>query len=391
MRPTIARIPAALTLGALAATALPAAAADDDGFQVRGYVHYYDRDFDRILPGSTPGETSEVRRLRPILEYKSERWSARFMPDLMRETNKALDAYVDYTPDAPWDLRIGRFKSAASIDQLKSTTAVAATEGSLVAGMTPSRDDGILFGYGGKEGLPWRYEVGLVDGAADGEVKGGLDRGAEWIARVTRTADVAGGELGFGLGVGGGQRDGETGNARLARYRTQGQATWFRYRGDAYADGSAGRVVAYADYYGGPRYAQLELARTRETVRLGAVRDAVDHRGWELQAGYVLTGDDRTFRGVKPGNFVLPGLELPLAVELTGRVGRVDIDDDAFDAVSDPAGNGRNAELAALSLGLWFPKQWRITAEYGVTRVEDAASGDHDSEGVLTMVLAAGF
>lgn len=388
MRPPFAKLSAATAFGVVALSAhFPAHAGE---FDVTGSAHYYYRDFDRTLPAAG-GETSEIRRLRPSFEYKGNGWSARFVPDLVRDTNQALDAYLAFAPGDTWDLTVGRFKSSTSIDQLKSSNVVAATETSLVASMTPNRDNGILFGYGGSKTLPWRWEVGLFDGAADDEVKGSLDGGAEWSTRVLRNVDLATGTLRFGLGLSGGTREGEPGDARLARYRSVGRSTWFRYRGDAYADGSTGRVLAFADYYGGPVYAQLEAVQSRETVRLGDTRTSLAHRGWEAQAGYVLTGDDRTYRGVKPGNFVLPGLDLPLAVELTGRVGRAVIDDDAFDVVADPASNGRSADLAALSLGLWFPNKWRLTSEYAVTRVDNAAGGGEQSERLLVMSLIMVF
>ncbi len=359
-------------------------------FKFSGSAHYYYRDFYDTL-ASRPGETSEIRRLRPVFEYKGERWSARFMPDLARETNKALEAYVDFTPDAAWDLRVGRFKSSASVDQLKSSNAVAATEVSGVASMTSNRDNGILFGYG-KPKDRWRYEIGVFDGAADDEVKGSLDGGAEAAARVVRTFPLdKKGAFRLGLGVSGGNREGDADYARLARYRTPGRSTWFRYRSGAYADGSTGRITGFADYYGGPLYGQAEVVQSRETVRLGTDRVSVAHRGWEVQAGYVLTGEDRTYGGVDPGNFVVPGLDTPVAVELTGRVGRITIDNDAFEAVSDPLSNGRRADLAGLALGLWFDNKWRVTSEFSVVRVANAASGDNDTERALTVALVMVF
>lgn len=359
-------------------------------FKLGGSAHYYHRDFDEML-ASPAGETSEIRRLRPVFEYKGDGWSARFMPDLARDTNQALDAYLDFAPGDRWDLRVGRFKSSASIDRLKSTNTVAATEASVVASMSPNRDNGILFGYGGKGERRWRYELGVFDGAADDEIKGSLDAGAEWMARVVRTVPVDAGAFRVGLGASGGIREGEPGDARLARYRSVGRSTWFRYRGDAHADGSTGRIVAFADYYGGPLYLQGEAIRSRETVRLGDDRVQLAHRGWELQAGYVLTGDARTYRGIEPGNFVLPGLDTPVAVEVTGRIGRITIDDDAFDVVADPLATGREAELAGIALGLWFKNKWRLTSEYSITRVANAATGDRGSERVLTVALIMAF
>lgn len=384
MRPSFALLAAASSL----TLALPLPSRGGE-FEIGGYVHYYWRDFHDTVSSST-GETSEVRRVRPVFEYRAERWSARFMPDLEREQNKALDAYIDITPDAGWDLRIGRFKSSPSIDQLKSTNAVAATELSGVAAMTPSRDNGILLGLGAKDAR-WRYEFGVFDGAADDQVKGSLDGGAEGMARFVGTFPAGAGKFRFGLGGTSGRREGEPGQARLARYQTPGRSTWFRYRGDAYADGSTSRLVGFADYYGGPAYAQLEAARSSETVRLDGERTRLSHTGWEAQAGYVLTGDARTYGGVKPGNFVLPGLDLPVAVELTGRVGRVRVDDNAFDFAADPLVNGREAGLAGLALGFWFPNKWRLTTEFEVTRVTNAATGARDTERAVIANLVMVF
>ena len=95
MRTPFVRI-AAASLPALAVLSFPSFAG---GFKLSGSAHYYYRDFHDTL-ASPPGETSEIRRLRPVFEYKAERWSARFMPDMVRETNKTLEAYVDFTPDA---------------------------------------------------------------------------------------------------------------------------------------------------------------------------------------------------------------------------------------------------------------------------------------------------
>ena len=78
-------------------------------------------------------------------------------------------------------------------------------------------------------------------------------------------------------------------------------------------------------------------------------------------------------------------------MELTGRIGRITIDDDTFEAVSDPLSNGRRADLAGLTLGLWFDNKWRVTSEYSVVRVANAASGRNDTERALTVALVMVF
>ena len=358
---------AAVAVVVAASAGTPAHAADD-AFSASGYIHYDVRDFSDTV--GTPGESSELRRVRPIFQYKSSRWSARLMPDLMRDRNQVLDAYIDFTAEGPWNLRIGRFKSPLSLNRLQSANALALMENSVVAAMTPNRDNGLLLGFDTSGEAHWRLEVGAFDGAADDEVKGSVDGGVEWTARVLRSQPLDYGTLRFGVAGSGGERHGEVGDARLSRQRTAGRATWFRYAAPAYSDGGTGRVTAFADYHGGPWFAQAEAIRSSETVRLETTRAELVHRGWELQASRVLTGEDRGENGVTPGNLRVPGLDIPVAVELGLRVGEVRMDDDAFRlGLADPAGSGEDLRAAGVSLGLWFPRQWRLLIDYEYSRV----------------------
>lgn len=373
---------------AFSALATTQAGAAEQGFGVRGYIHYDVRDFSQTIDDS-PGETSELRRVRPIFEYRGSGWSARFMPDLARETNQALDAYVDFTPDGNWDLRIGRFKSPLSIDRLRSSNAIALMENSVVAAMTPNRDNGVLFGIETEGESHWRFEAGVFDGAADDEVKGPTDASAEWTLRTLRTQALRIGTLRFGVAASGGNREGDAADPRLARYRTPGRSTWFRYGGGAFADGRSGRIGAFADYHGGPWHAQLEAMQSSETVRTAALRERFDHRGWELPAGRVLTGEDRTARGVTPGNLRVPGLDLPVAVELTARVGQLRIDRDAFDGFADPTRSGERLDTWGVALGLWFPKQWRLTLDYERSDIRTPAAGTLREEVLMARAAIA--
>ena len=377
-------------LASLACGAPVGAVAGEGAFTARGYIHYDLREFSETA-STAVGESSELRRVRPIFEYKSPRWSARFMPDLMRETNQTLDAYVDFTPDGPWDLRVGRFKSPLSLNRLQSANALALVENSVVAAMTPNRDNGVLLGYDTRGEAPWRFEAGLFDGAADDVVKGSLDGDVEWTVRALRTQPIAAGTLRFGAGTSGGRRHGEVGEAELARYRTSGLATWFRYAGDAFSDGDTGRINAFADYHGGPWFAQAEAIRSSETVRLDATRARLSHSGWALRASRVLTGEDRELSGVKPGNQQLPLLGVPVAVELAVHLGAVRIDDDAFRLGLAPATSGESMRVAGVSLGLWFPRQWRLTFDYEHTRIDRPGTGVDLHEKVLLTRVALAF
>ena len=369
--------------------AIPVAQADDKGFSVGGYVHYDTRDFQQ-RPFASTRDTSDVRRVRPVFQYKSPTWSARLMPDLERETNLALDAYVDITPEAPWDLRIGRFKSPLSMNSQQSSNALVAMENSVVAAMTPNRDNGVLLGFETAGEASWRFEAAAFDGAADDEVKGSLDGGAEWTLRALRKQPLGSGHLRLAIGASGGNREGEPGDARLARGRTPGLETWFRYVGQAYSDGGTSRAIASADWQRGPWYVQAEAIRSVETVRLADSRERIGRRGWELQASHVLTGEDRAVDGVKPANLRLPGLDLPMAVEVGARIAEVRVDDEAFDlGFADPATSGERLRSAGVSVALWFPKQWRLQVDYEHSRIGLREAGDLTEKALMARAIIA--
>jgi phosphate-selective porin OprO/OprP len=312
------------------------------------------------------------------------------MPDLERETNLALDAYVDITPDAPWDLRIGRFKSPLSMNSQQSSNALVTMENSVVAAMTPNRDNGVLLGIETAGEASWRFEAGAFDGAADDEVKGSLDGGAEWTLRAQRKQPLGSGHLRLGIGASGGSREGEPGDARLARGRTPGLETWFRYMGQAYSDGGTSRAIVSVDWQQGPWYVQAEAIRSVETVRLADSRERIGRRGWELQASHVLTGEDRAVDGVKPANLRLPGLDLPMAVEVGARVADVHVDDEAFDlGFADPATSGERLRSAGGSMALWFPKQWRLQVDYEHSRIALRGAADLTEKVLMTRVIIA--
>jgi phosphate-selective porin OprO/OprP len=382
--PTSPRIGASFAALAIALVA-PASQAQDDAFSVGGYLHYDTRHFHQRASDSA-ADVSEVRRLRPQFRYTSDTWSVRLMPDLMRETNQVLDAYVDITPSGPWDLRVGRFKTPLSLNRLQSVNALAVMENSVVAAMTPNRDNGVLLGFEPHHegGSSWRLEAGVFDGAADDEVKGSLDGGAELTLRALRTQALGNGRLRFGIGASGGHRRGTPDDPRLARARTPGQTTWFRYAARAYSDGQASRTVAFADYHGGPWFVQAEAIRSVETVRLGAGYERIGRRGWELQASRVLSGEDRTAEGVRPANLKVPGIGLPVAVELGVRVAEVRVDREAFAlGFADPATSGDRLRSAGVSMALWFPRQWRLQVDYEHSRIRRQAGARDTGEKVL--------
>ena len=71
---------------------------------------------------------------------------------------------------------------------------------------------------------------------------------------------------------------------------------------------------------------------------LRSTRADLANNAWQLSAGWVISGEDAGYKGVlKPSHaFAIDG-EGWGAFELVGRIGRLDIDDDAFPLFADPS------------------------------------------------------
>ena len=99
------------------------------------------------------------------------------------------------------------------------------------------------------------------------------------------------------------------------------------------ADGDHSRVSPQAYWYYGPfgllgEYAVSSQELLSKNARGQRTDLQQDNTAWQIQASYVVTGEDNTFRSVTPRNNFDPrngGWTLQLAA-----LDRVDIDDDTF-------------------------------------------------------------
>jgi phosphate-selective porin OprO and OprP len=132
--------------------------------------------------------------------------------------------------------------------------------------------------------------------------------------------------------------DFETAAGRAANYRTDGQQTFFTYSTSTASPADSvvavGRGLTYSPqgyYYRGPFGLLAEYVVSSIEVQRGGGRIAeVNNYGYNLSAGYVLTGEESGYRGVSPKNNFNPGAGTWGAFEVVARVAAVDIDDTAF-------------------------------------------------------------
>lgn len=390
-------------------------------------------------------DTSLLRRVRPTIEGKvAGKYGFRFTPEFAGGSASVVDAYVDANLSPALNIRAGKFKSSVGLERLQGGGDIKFIERSYVTNaILPNRDLGISV-YGDILDKKLNYNVGIVNGVADG---GNISTGTEYngereyTGRVFTTPfiDSDSALAGLGFGIGGTWTDfrGEknlnftdTSSADATRnglpsYVTEGQQTFFRYGSGVVADGERIRWSPQASYYYGPFGVIAEYARVSQEVSKASGGSAaaggaggntiitadsnrkLKHDAWDIGASYLLTGEDASFKGVKPKN----DFDLDKggwgAWELVARYSEINLDSDTFkDAngaykrdANDSSFSNTNSAYSDLSKSAKSAKTWtagvnwylntnaKISLNYAQTSFDGGAGGGN---GTASSINASG-
>ena len=372
-------------------------------------------------------DTSLLRRVRPTIEGKvSGKYGFRFTPEFAGGSASVVDAYVDANLSPALNVRAGKFKSSVGLERLQSGADIKFVERSYVTNaILPNRDLGVSVFGDVLEGK-LNYNVGIVNGVADG---GNISTGTEYNGEREYTArlfttpfvDSANALSGLGFGIGGTWTD-FTGEKNLnftdttaadatrnglPSYVTEGQNTFFRYTSNAIADGQRIRWSPQANYYYGPLGILAEYARVSQDVSLatngspaagGAAAGAsvitagtkknLKHDAWDIGVSYLLTGEDASFKGVKPKQ----DFDLDKggwgAWELVARYSEINLDNDTFkdaagryaaegsantNAFADLTKSAKSAETWTLGLNWYLNNNAKVSLNYARTSFDGGA------------------
>ncbi|HEY0505534.1 MAG TPA: porin [Lysobacter sp.] len=333
-----------------------------------------------------------LRRVEPTIEGS---WGSliafRIQAQLAGDSATLNDAYVDFRFDPRATLRVGKFKQPVGLEQLQSSSALAAIERGLPTELSPARDYGVQL-QGEFLGSTLNYALGVFNGTPDGRdgASSNPDNELEAAGRVfwepfKNDANAWSG-LGFGIAASVGDKFGQ-GDNFLSRYRTPGQVRFFGYRSDVAADGLHRRWSPQGYYYGGPFGLLAEYITSEQEVALVAGPNAgrrqhIENDAWQATASWVLTGEDASYKGVvRPNHPFTAGAAGWGALELVARIGELDVDDDAFPLFANPGTAASNAEAWSLGLNWYLTSNLKLVANYTQTRFEGgAADGDRDDE-----------
>ncbi|MEZ0246906.1 MAG: OprO/OprP family phosphate-selective porin [Methylophilaceae bacterium] len=378
------------------------------------------------------GDTSLLRRVRPTIEGKVlDKYAFRFTPEFAGGSASAVDAYVDANFAPTFNVRAGKFKSFVGLERLQGGGDIKFIERSYVTNaILPNRDLGAAV-YGSVLDKKLDYAFGIVNGVADG---GNISTGSEYndereytarlFASPFKDQDSVLAGLGFGIGATYTDFRGEqnlnwtdTSAADATRnglpsYVSEGQNTFFRYGANAVANGKRLRWSPQANYYNGPFGFITEYARVSQDVSLternpggtttqveladlDGTKRRLDHDAWEVAASYLLTGEDASFKGVKPKR----DFDLDKggwgAWELVARYSRIDLDEDTFknrngqyagenrtapntinSAYADGTLSAESAQTWTLGVNWYLNQNAKVALNYLQTSFDGGASSD---------------
>jgi len=370
--------------------------------------------------------SSLLRRVRPTIEGKvAGKYGFRFTPEFAGGSASAVDAYVEANLNPAFNVRAGKFKSFVGLERLQSGSDIKFIERSYVTNaILPNRDLGVAL-YGDVLNKKLNYAVGIVNGVADaGNISTGTEFNGEreYTARLFTNpfSDSDSALAGLGFGIGGTWTDftGEknlnftdTTSADATRnglpsYVTEGQQTFFRYTSNAVADGKRTRWSPQANYYYGPFGVIAEYARVSQDVSLAnggspagggagsnsaftaGTKKNLKHDAWDIGVSYLLTGEDASFKGVKPKQ----DFDLDKggwgAWELVARYSEINLDNDTFknaagqyaaegsaitNAFSDLTKSAKSAETWTAGVNWYLNSNAKISLNYARTSFDGGA------------------
>ncbi|MGC4027803.1 MAG: porin [Steroidobacteraceae bacterium] len=358
-----------------------------------------------LAPGS---DGFLLRQVRPYIEGTfGGLVDYRIMPDFAGGKTVLQDAYIVARFKPAFALTAGKFKSPIGLERLQGDTDTRFIERALPDKLIPNRDIGVQLGGDLLNGR-LSYQIAYLNGSADGGSSDGNTspdadnnddkdyalrlfalpfRDSQWFAL-----------RGLGLGIGGsttdqnGQVDG-TGAATqslLTTYRTNGQQTFFSYRGDTtptIAWGRRQRLSPQAYYYYGPFGFLTEYVDVRQDVRrvIGATsREAtLNHRAWQAQLSWFATGEDEGYRAPAPKRPYVAGGSGWGSLELVARYAVLDIDNAAFDggtaSFTNPVGSASKATALTLGVNWALTQNFKTLLNYEHTKFTGGAAGGADA------------
>ncbi len=340
-----------------------------------------------------------VRRIRPYLQGTVAKY---FDYNLVLDfagggTGTVLDANVTANIIPEFKIQAGRFKTPFGLEYLQSDPVTAFIERGFPTQLAPGRDAGVQV-LGEVFSSRLAYQLGIFNGPTDRtdrDTDSSDDK--EGIARLYATPFKDSGIEaleGLNIGIAGSYgQDDPVRNATntaitassLPTFVSPGGTQFFGYAGTAIAAGERARFSPQLYYTWGAWDVLAEYVSSSQEVRTATFATNVNlsdprkvtNTAWQLESGYVLTGENASFRGVSPagGGVGATGWG---ALQVVLRVSELTVDQDIFDnGLSSRATSAESALNLGVGLNWWLNRNVRIALNYDHTTFEAGGGGSN--------------
>jgi len=339
------------------------------------------------------GSTFFLNKVRPIFEGTIFRYYDYFIyPDFGQGKTVLQEAWVDahYLDSAR--VMAGKFKAPFGIERLQSDKDLLFIQRGLTNNLVPNRDIGIEL-HGDLLQKRFSYQFALQNGVINNTASTDSDNNdaKDFVGRVFALPFKQTGVpliQGLGLGFAGSYGD-ERGP--ISKYVTAGQSTFFSYASGVTASGTHYRYSPQGYYYAGPfglladyvddtqRANLLTTVSTKQGHTLINRYDTFANHAWQVQASWLLTGEDATYYGVKPRRAFEPAEGGWGAWEIKTRVGGMGMDSDLFhDGFASTSTSARTATEWGGGLNWYLNSKVKFQLEYLRTFFDKGASLNKD-------------
>jgi phosphate-selective porin OprO/OprP len=282
-------------------------------------------------------------------------WKFNMEPKFTADDVELEEAWVGFELGPDRRVMIGRMKEPFSLEEIIPLKHIATVNLSILNQFIPAEGHGVTL-YA--QELEKRVDWGLAGyrGGADG-LNGGSEAAGRLVLRPWAQSEnfwIRGLQAGAAATYG-------RAHEVLAgdELRMEAREPFATFESGAALDGDRSRLGAEAAWLVGPVQLLAEAMRIGYDLEGSAGSERATADGFYVGAAWVLSGEERTFKGVRPSRPFLPRDSLGLgAVELAARVSRLRLSDDfvesgALAALSDPE------RVDSLDVGINWYATWR--------------------------------
>ncbi len=357
--------------------------------RLRGIVQVDSRTFldDHGLRGN---DGFLLRRVRPIIEgtlYHD--FDFVIVPDFGTGGNggaaaapQVFDAWLNYTYSSALQFRFGKFKLPVGLEALQADPDTMFNERSFASQLISIRDVGAQM-QGQVLNGRLSYAGGVFNGVGDNRNSSNsdFDDEKEFAGRLFAQpfkSSRFGCLKGFGFGLGGSYTRSftaaglpNTTGGTNPGFVTDGQQQFFSYKSTVTAAGNHWRLSPQFYYYWGPFDLMGEYIVSSQEVSFttSAKTRRFDNSAWEVNASWVLTGENAGYQGIIPDHPFNPHSGQWGAWQLVARYEQLDLDRSIFSrkpalSYADPAVSAKEAQAWSVGLNWWMNKNVRVNGSF---------------------------